>query len=127
MNSNEVCGCYLVRFSSVWGTHRTMYFLHFKIKVTFGHKLRYKIKITCGENSLKLRQTHWNVVRNNVNVVVDELTSQMIVYTCLILILGLNNVDAHQRGFMHFGAICPNWHVSNEIGAKTFQLYFGHP
>jgi hypothetical protein len=48
----------------------------FKIKVTFGHNLRYETKGTFGEISLKLRQTNWNVVRNNVNVVADELPSQ---------------------------------------------------
>jgi hypothetical protein len=36
-----------------------------------------------GEMSLKLRQTNWNVARPNANVVVDELPSQIIVYTCL--------------------------------------------
>ena len=51
----------------------------------FGHKLRYKIKVTCGEISLKLRQTNWNVVRINVNVVVDELPSQITDYTCLTI------------------------------------------
>ena len=51
----------------------------------FGHKLRYKIKVTLGEISLKLCQTNWNVVRNNVNVVVDELQSQMTIYNCLTI------------------------------------------
>ena len=58
--------------------------LRFKIKVTFGHKLHYEIKVTFGEISLKLRQTYWNVARNNVSVVVVvELPSQVVVYTCL--------------------------------------------
>jgi hypothetical protein len=35
-----------------------------------------KQKCTFGEISLKLHQTNWNVARNNVNVVVDELPSQ---------------------------------------------------
>jgi hypothetical protein len=52
------------------------YSLRFKIKVTFGHKLRYEIKVMFGEISLKPRQTNWNVAKNNVNVVVDELPSQ---------------------------------------------------
>jgi hypothetical protein len=52
------------------------YSLRFKTKVTFGHNLRYETKGTFGEISLKLRQTNWNVARNNVNVVVDELPSQ---------------------------------------------------
>jgi hypothetical protein len=38
-----------------------------------------------GEISLKLCQMNWNVARNNVNVVVDELPSQIIVYTCLTI------------------------------------------
>ena len=59
------------------------YSLRFKMKVTFGDKLRYEIKVTFGENSLKLHQTNWNVARNNVSVVVDELPSQITVYTCL--------------------------------------------
>jgi hypothetical protein len=42
----------------------------------FGHKLRYETKDTFGEISLKLRQTNWNIVRNNVNVFADELPSQ---------------------------------------------------
>ena len=45
----------------------------------------YEIKGTFGEISLKLCQTNWNVARNNVNVVVDELPSQIIVYTCLTI------------------------------------------
>ena len=57
----------------------------FQIKVTFGHNLQYKIKVTFGEISFKLRQTNWNVARNNVNVVVDELPSQITIYTCLTI------------------------------------------
>ena len=62
-----------------------MYSLCFKIKVTFGHNLRHKIECISGEISLKLCQTNWNVVKNNINVVDDELPSQMIVYTCLTI------------------------------------------
>jgi hypothetical protein len=56
-----------------------MYSIRFKIKVTFGHKLCYEIKVTFGEVSLKLRQMHWNVAINDVNVVVDEPPSQITV------------------------------------------------
>ena len=42
------------------------YSLCFKMKAMFGHKLRYEIKVTFGVISLKLRQTNWNVARNNV-------------------------------------------------------------
>ena len=61
------------------------YTLCFKLKVTFGHKLRYETKISFGEISLKLRQTNWNVAKNYINVVVDELPSQITVYTCLTI------------------------------------------
>jgi hypothetical protein len=70
--------------------------------------LRYEIKVTFVEISLKLRQTNWNVARNNViSVVVDELPSQIIVYTCLTIDIWTLGVHAHQRGFMRFGAIRP--------------------
>jgi hypothetical protein len=59
--------------------------LCFKINVTFGHKLRYEIKVTFGEVSLKLRQMKWNDAIINVHVVVDELPSQITVYTCLAI------------------------------------------
>jgi hypothetical protein len=51
----------------------------------FGHKLRYKIKVTFGEISFKFCQTNWNVARINANVVVDELSSQITIYTCLTI------------------------------------------
>ena len=66
----------------------------------FGHKPRYEIKVTFGEISLELRQTNiqfvWrslreispnelDVVKNNVNVVVDELPSQITLYICLTI------------------------------------------
>ena len=60
-----------------------IYSLRFISKVTFGHNLRYETKDTFGEISLKLRQTNWNVTRDNVNVVADELPSQITFYTCL--------------------------------------------
>jgi hypothetical protein len=40
------------------------------------------------------------------------------------LIFGPDGIDAHQRGFMCFGAICPNWWASNEIGANTVVFDF---
>jgi hypothetical protein len=48
-----------------------------------GHKLCYEVKVVFGEISLKLHQTNWIVVRNNVNVVVGELPSHITTYTCL--------------------------------------------
>jgi hypothetical protein len=51
----------------------------------FGHKLCYKTKVMFGEISRKLRQMNWNVAINNVNVVVDEVPSQIAIYTCLII------------------------------------------
>jgi hypothetical protein len=62
---------------------------------------------------------NWNVARNIVNVVVDELPSQITIYTCLNIV-GLDGVDAHQRGFMRFGAIRPKWQDSSEIDTKSF-------
>jgi hypothetical protein len=53
-----------------------LYSLRFKTKVTFGHNLRSETNGTFGEISLKFCQMNWNVARNNVNVVVDELPSQ---------------------------------------------------
>jgi hypothetical protein len=61
---NQLHGTYLTRHML-----HNMYSLRSKIIVTFGHKLRYKIKATFREISLKLHQTNWNVARNNANVV----------------------------------------------------------
>jgi len=44
--------------------------------------MHYEIKVTFGEISLKLHRTNWNVARNSVNVVVDELPSQIVIYIC---------------------------------------------
>jgi hypothetical protein len=50
------------------------------------YSIRYKLKVTFGEISLKLRQTNWNVARIKVNVVVgDGLPSQIIVYSCFTI------------------------------------------
>jgi hypothetical protein len=59
--------------------------LRHAIKVMFGHKLHHAIKVMFGEFFLKIRQTDWNVAKNIVNVVVDELPSQITIYTCLII------------------------------------------
>jgi hypothetical protein len=100
----------------------------------FGHKLRYEIKITFGEISLKLRQTNWDVARNNVVVVVvvvvvDELSSQIPFYTCLTIDIWTRQrrCTVHQRDFMRFGAILPNWRAASGIGIKSFRLYYEHP
>jgi hypothetical protein len=45
-----------------------------------------EIKGVFGGISLKLRQINWNVARNDVNVVVDELPSQIRPYTRLTLV-----------------------------------------
>ena len=79
MACDETCMDFLNKLDA------NIYSLRFKIKVTFGHKLRYKIKVMFGEISLKLHQTNWNVAKNNVNVVVEKLPSQRMVYTCLII------------------------------------------
>ena len=86
----ELDGWFFILHICTGNTYHTIhaqvqYSLRFKKKVTFGHKLRYKIKATFGEISLKLCQTNWNVAKNNVNVVANELPSQPIVYTCLTI------------------------------------------
>ena len=90
------------------------------MKVTFGHKLRYKIKVTFGEISLKLRQTNWNVARNNVNVVADELPSQIIIYTCLTIDIWTRRRRCTSTRFYAFRCHHPKWWASNEIGTKSF-------
>ena len=103
-----------------------MYSIRFKIKVKFGHKLHYEIKVMFGEISLKLHQTNWNVARINVSIVVDELTSQMIVYTWLTIDIWNQQNRRTSTGF--YALWChPKWRASNEIGVKNFQLYYGHP
>ena len=96
------------------------YSLRFKIKVTFGHKLCYEIKVTFGEISLKLRQMNWNVARNNVNDVVDELPSQIIIYTCLTIDIWIGWCRRTSTQFYALWYIHPNWWASSEIGAKSF-------
>ena len=63
------------------------YSLRFKLKVTFGHELRYEIQVLFNEISLKFHQTNWKCCqeqcKNNVNDVANELPSQIAVYTCL--------------------------------------------
>jgi hypothetical protein len=68
----------------------------------FGRKPRYEIKVTFGEISLKLRQTNWNVATNNVNVVANELPSQIIIYTCLTIDIWTRR---HRRTSMQFNAL----------------------
>ena len=72
-----------------------LYSLHFKNKVKFGHKLCYEIKVTFGEVSLKLRQTNLNVAQNNVDVVIDEFSSQIAVYTCLTIDIWTQATSMH--------------------------------
>jgi hypothetical protein len=86
--------------------------------------LRYEIKATFGEISLKLCQTNWDVAINNVNVVADELPSQITVYICLTIDIWTRR---HRHTSTQFGAIRPKWWASSEIGAKSFQLYYGNP
>jgi hypothetical protein len=75
----------IIGMPGCWKWYQHTYSLHFKIKVTFGHKPCYGIQVTFGEIYLKFRQTNWNVARNNVNVVADEVPSQIIIYTCLTI------------------------------------------
>jgi hypothetical protein len=43
------------------------------------------------------------------------------------LIFGLDGVNAHQRGFMCFGAIRPKWWASSEIGVNFFDFIMDIP
>jgi hypothetical protein len=63
------------------------------------YSLRFKIKVTFGEISLNLRQTNWNVAINNVNVVANQLPSQITIYTCLTFDIW---TQRHQRTSTRF-------------------------
>jgi hypothetical protein len=54
----------------------------FQNKSYFWTQTALRNKVTFGEISLKLCETYWNVATINVNVVVDELPSQITIYTC---------------------------------------------
>jgi hypothetical protein len=112
---NNVSTCNLISFKSS---------LRFEIKDTFGHKLRYKIKVTFGEISLKLCQTNWNVDRNNVNVVADELPSQITIYTFLAIDIWTRQ---HRRSFMRFGAIRQNGRLPVKLTSKVFNFTMNTP
>jgi hypothetical protein len=77
----------------------------------FGHKLSYEIKVPFGEISLKLHQTNWNVVRINVNIVVDELSSRITNYTCLTIDIWTRR---RQLTLMRFYAL--RWHLLKMAG-----------
>ena len=70
---------------------------------------------------LKLSQTNWNVAKNNVNVVVGELQSQIIVYTCLIIDIWT------QRTSMRFYALSmPSAHIGGvpvNLVPKVFDFF----
>jgi hypothetical protein len=103
----------------------SLYSIRFKIKVTFGHKLRYKIKVLFGEISLKLRQTNWNVARNNANIVAYELPSQITVYTCLTIDIW---TWRRQRTSTRFYVL--RCHPPKMAGFQCNwrqKLYYGHP
>jgi hypothetical protein len=73
-----------------------------------------------GEISLELRQTKWNVARNNVNVVANKLSSQITISTCLTI-----DIWARRRrrtSTRNYTLHChpPKWQPSSEIGAKSF-------
>jgi hypothetical protein len=57
--------------------------------------MRYEIKVTFGEVSLKLRQTNWNAARNNVDVVGDEFSSRIAVNTYLTIDIWTRAASTH--------------------------------
>jgi hypothetical protein len=71
--------------------------------------MRYEIKVTFGEVSLKLRQMNWNVARNNVDVVADELPTRVAIYTCLTIDIWTRAASMHiiDAVLMQFGAMRP--------------------
>jgi hypothetical protein len=79
------------------------------------------------ELSLKLRQTNWNVARITANVVVDELPSQIIVYSCLTIDIWTQRGRCTSMQVMRFRAFHTKWRASRQVGAKSCQLYYGHP
>jgi hypothetical protein len=100
--------------------------LHYEIKVTFGHKLHYAIKVMLGEIFLKLRQTSWDVAKNNVNVVADKLPRQITFNTCLTIEIWTRR---HQRTSMWFYAVpsAQNGGLPVKLAPIFFKLYYGHP
>ena len=48
-----------------------------------------------GKISVKLCQTNWNVAKNNVNVVANELPSQTTIYTCLTIDIWTLTASTH--------------------------------
>ena len=72
-------------------------------------------KLECCQNQCECGCWWWTTKSNNSLHLFNNL------------IVGLDGVDAHQRGYMRFGAIRPKWWASSEIGTKSFQLYYGHP
>ena len=85
------------------------------------------MKVTFGGMSPKFRQTNWNVAITNVNVIVDELPSQVTIYTCLKLIYGLDGLNAHQCGFMCFGAIPQNGGLPMKMAPRVFDFTMDTP
>ena len=81
-----------------------------------------------GEISLKLRQTNWNVAKNNVSIVVDELPSQN--YSSHLF----NNWYLDSTASTHInailGALVPSvqkWRPSNEMAPKVFDFTMDTP
>ena len=58
------------------------YYLELRNAITM-YSLCHGIKVTFGEISLKPCRTSWNVAKNNVKVVADDLPSQITIYTYL--------------------------------------------
>jgi hypothetical protein len=67
-----ILGWFYPKYGVFW---LDIYSLRYKIRFTVGHNMRFEIEVMFGEISLILCQTNWNVAINNVNIVVDELSS----------------------------------------------------
>ena len=62
------------------------------------------MEVMFGEISLKLRQTNWNVARNNIDFVIDETTvpsvnCYVLLWFCLDLVSEYNNFSPQSNSF----------------------------
>jgi hypothetical protein len=89
--------------------------------------MRCEIKVMFDEISLKLRQMNWNVIKNNANVVADELPSQLMICTCLTSDIWTQRCRCRSTRFCALRCHPPKLASFQWIGAKSFRLYYGHP
>ena len=69
----------------------------------------------------------WNVAKIDVNVVVDELSSQTTIYTCLIVGIWTQWRHAHQRGFCVLVPSAQNGGLLVKLAPKVFDFTMDTP